>query len=315
MESSIDRECMANSSQQCTFCSKVIHETEKTSVIYLSCNNHFICSKVCANEFAIICTENNILNWESTQCFICSIPLSKDFYRSIYGEYFEEIVKKAYDEIVPDFTCAICYKIYKITDSIILQCNHKYCRNCLKIYLEYKINEAKVSKEDLACPECNLFIHISYLKEIVDSEIFIKYEFFSMEKWTPKLQYGEFFYCCNGVDCNYKAILSKRAEEFECPRCRKKCCPKCKEEVHKSLTCEESIKKKKDALDEEIFNNSLKSSGYIRCPWCGNGIEKITGCNFVTCLSSQCRGQKYLCFDCRNGLSQDHQQHNCIRTN
>ncbi|OMJ68162.1 hypothetical protein SteCoe_34467 [Stentor coeruleus] len=315
MENPFYLRSITNSSQQCTFCSETVQETEQTSAIYLSCNRHFLCSRVCANEFIIICTENNILNWEFTQCFICSIPLSKDFYKSVYEENFEEILNKAYDEIVPNFTCTICHNNYKISDSIILQCNHRYCQNCFKDYLKYKINEGKVSKEDLACPECNLPIPNYYIKKIVDSEVFTKYELFSIERWTPKLQYGEIFFSCNGVNCNYKIVLSKSFEEIECPNCRKICCPKCKEEVHKSLTCEESIKKKKDALDEEILNNALKASGCIRCPWCRNGIVKKEGCNSITCLSSQCKGQKFLCFNCGNGLSYNNQAHNCIRIN
>lgn len=316
MDKPFDLGSIASLSQQCTFCSKIIQENEQSATISLSCKRHFLCSRDCANEFIKTCTENNILNWETTQCFACSIPLSKDFYKTIYGECFEEMLKKAYDENEPKFTCTICHSIYKISDSITLPCDHRYCKNCLKNYLENKINEAKVTKEDLSCPEGNcVAIDTNYIKSIVDAEMFNKYEHFSMERWTPKLKSGEIFYSCNGVNCNFKIVLGKDIEEFECPKCRKICCPKCKEEVHKNLTCEEHKKKKKDALEEEEFNQALKSFGYIRCPWCGTGIEKISGCKYVTCSSSQCRGQKYLCFDCRNGLSLDHQEHNCIRSN
>lgn len=55
----------------------------------------------------------------------------------------------------------------------------------------------------------------------------------------------------------------------------------------------------------------LENEGLMKCPKCGTVIEKIDGCQFISCMSSECQGRTYLCWDCGKQLNKDHENHKC----
>lgn len=302
------------SQEVCNQCFKVFKKRDIRNPIYLTCNKHVLCSKDCAVEFVKACTENNILNWKYAQCFRCFTPLDRKFFESIYGPAFAEMLKKAEEDKEPKFTCDICLTEWKIKECITLPCDHRFCKVCIKAHLETNINEAKVLDEDLTCPQGDKApIDINIIKYTVEPEIFQKYERFAMERWTPQLENGEIDFHCKGTDCNFRIILEDNLEEYECPKCKHKSCPKCNEETHKGSSCEAFKKwKEENEQADEKFDALVRDSQWVACPWCKQIIERTTGCQYMACTSIVCRGKKFFCFNCKQGLAFDHQAHQCF---
>ncbi|MEH8544558.1 hypothetical protein RAG72_26330, partial [Klebsiella pneumoniae] len=59
-----------------------------------------------------------------------------------------------------------------------------------------------------------------------------------------------------------------------------------KKAVHPGITCEEAAANSEDSQIEDL----LLSQNWKKCPTCGVPVEKIDGCQFVTCTSPLCKG-------------------------
>jgi hypothetical protein len=63
-------------------------------------------------------------------------------------------------------------------------------------------------------------------------------------------------------------------EKIKC-RCGTEVCTKCGLHYHPNQSCQEFI--------EEGFWSNVKGDTIVKCPKCGHGVEKIEGCNHMTC--------------------------------
>jgi hypothetical protein len=104
--------------------------------------------------------------------------------------------------------------------------------------------------------------------------------------------------CPSTKGCENQFFVDETQQMVYCA-CGYKFCPKCMEEPHPKMNCEQfriaEIKRKKDqknadAVDEKFFKN------YKRCPWCTALIERISGCDCMTCSIPSCK-QKF-CITC-----------------
>jgi hypothetical protein len=78
------------------------------------------------------------------------------------------------------------------------------------------------------------------------------------------------------------------------------------------MTCEAAKKNRKENSQGDVrFDELLRKEGIIRCPACGAAVERISGCEFMVCTSSQCQGRTYFCFECGIKLPADHAPHTC----
>lgn len=111
--------------------------------------------------------------------------------------------------------------------------------------------------------------------------------------------------------CDYGEFISPSAERFNCISCGMKMCPNCNEEPpHPGLTCRESREQKTlklKSLSEESKAPELAIEGVKSCPKCGFLIERSDGCNFMTCISSNCLRQTFFCYLC--GLELKYSEH------
>lgn len=55
----------------------------------------------------------------------------------------------------------------------------------------------------------------------------------------------------------------------------------------------------------------LKEEGLLKCPECGAAVQRISGCQYMICSSSQCQGRTYFCYECGIKLEEDHGAHIC----
>ncbi|KAI6115337.1 hypothetical protein EDD16DRAFT_1594993 [Pisolithus croceorrhizus] len=94
----------------------------------------------------------------------------------------------------------------------------------------------------------------------------------------------EFRYC-KTPDCNqiYRSAPAGAAGVIlRCPSCSSEVCSAC-DDVHEGLTCKEYQARK---LEERVNTWINQQGGSVRrCPQCRVPIEKVGGCNHMTCRS------------------------------
>mmetsp|Transcript_133001 Transcript_133001/g.296623 ORF Transcript_133001/g.296623 Transcript_133001/m.296623 type:complete len:108 (+) Transcript_133001:3-326(+) len=68
-----------------------------------------------------------------------------------------------------------------------------------------------------------------------------------------------------------------------------------------AISCEAHAARDKADRD---FEELMKKNGWQRCPQCRASCERQSGCNFMTCASSACRGRTHFCYLCGDKLTQ-----------
>lgn len=301
----------------CAHCSSIMQNNSIPSLLKLDCGKHAFCKSDCAKNFISLYTEDQILNWNHLKCLVCNFPFSKKFLENIFGiQEFKNMLEKASLDREKKHTCNVCYMEYLIRDGITLGCEHRFCNGCIKFTLETKINEGQVSDEDLLCPECppeaKNVIDNNIIRYVVSQEVYDKYLKFTLNQWRPKLGDDELYFECHGVDCTNRIILPVTEQEYKCDHCGFVSCPRCGDVVHKGSSCEAFKKWKEENNQADAkFLELMKNSQWIQCPWCKQAIERTYGCKYMSCFSTECRGKKFFCFDCKQGIPGDHARHNC----
>ena len=214
------------------------------------------------------------------------------------------------------FKCEMCMEDEIVSAEIItLNCEHRFCKECLKMGLEMKLKEKSVSEDDLCCP-------FQSCKQPFDVHI--------IEALLSQNQYQMF------LDLKLRKVYARQTREIrECPKCsylmaieddddellnytvcpRKECghafCGRCGEKPHVNqtdlnLSCEQYA----DFLqmnDEGLknFRKFMEQEGLRQCPKCRNVGELKSGCKFVycPCKANYC----YLCG--RELLENQHYSH------
>ena len=149
-------------------------------------------------------------------------------------------------------------------------CNHRFCKQCIKDHIEGKINEAQVSEEDLTCPYDAIPIDINIIKANTTQIIFEKLITFRMNRIQLSVNDDEILFRCPGspgINCQFMGILQRILEEFQCPSCLLKCCPKCLDIIHKGCSCEafKQWKEENNRGDDE-FKLLMQKSDWVACP-------------------------------------------------
>lgn len=220
------------------------------------------------------------------------------------------------------FTCGVCLEEKQGKDFTNFSgCDHKYCKLCMKSYFEIQIQEGNV--QSLLCPKekCDSQATLSQIRDLVTPELYVRYD---------KLLLNSILECmsdvvyCPRIFCQTPVILEPDCSMGICPSCGFVFCIYCKMVYHGVASCqfkaeerkkirdeylkadkEEKLKMERrfgrrtlqmlvdEALSEEWVKNNSKN-----CPNCNSCIEKIDGCNKMTCW--KCR--TYFCWLCMTEL-------------
>lgn len=184
---------------------------------------------------------------------------------------------------------------------IFSECSHQFCRECLQGFFNNCINEGKVLDITCPAPGCKTAIEYEHVRAVVTTDIFLKYEEFAFiaalnadpsVKWCPK------------PGCGNAIIGDPDNPRCQCtsPDCRYEFCFLCSEPWHADATCEEYQQWKIDnGLTDAKFSNWAKKNTK-KCPRCKTMIEKIAGCNHMTC--SSCKYE--FCWLCGGKYSSNH---------
>lgn len=202
-------------------------------------------------------------------------------------------------------SCKICFLEINEKENVFnLECQHKFCKECIIEYLKEEIRNARVLK--IQCPEknCELLFDEDTVKSLVDDEYFYKYKKFIQRakiKDDPSLtecpildcegfanKNGEYVESDAILELNNELVLENNNnssdEELKkklIPRKKLICnkghnfCSNCNQAWHGDANCD---------ADREI-KDFATYSGFIvkKCPQCKVWTEKNDGCNHMTC--------------------------------
>ncbi|GLB33452.1 hypothetical protein LshimejAT787_0103360 [Lyophyllum shimeji] len=188
---------------------------------------------------------------------------------------------------IADGVCPICYDV--VSQPVQLSCKHVYCTDCIRHYLT---TAAETKVFPLACmgnkTTCNVPIPIPVIQRFLTPQ---QYEHLVDVAFTAHLNRNtrDFGYCPT-PDCPeiYRADTKIM---MDCPSCAKLLCTSCNE-GHTGMSCAKW--KAGKAVEEARLNNLWATThGAKRCPSCFIWIQKISGCDHMSC---RCGGQ--MCWTC-----------------
>jgi len=206
------------------------------------------------------------------------------------------------------FTCSICTddrinisEIFIVTN----ECGHEMCRTCAKKH----INMKKDDNRHATCPfdKCNKLIPHKKLKEILSDDEFSKYTnaiFYNYDLQQIHNE-NEHIVQCLTPNCKYAACLPNHDYYFDCASCHRKYCMECKIDItgqqhicgvvdineflmepnqgNDENSQTESDEESDEVTIEDVANQLNHDYNYANCPYCRHCIEKIEGCNHITC--------------------------------
>lgn len=222
--------------------------------------------------------------------------------------------------------CKVCFEEMLGSDFVQLSCGHLTCKICVSSYLTTLIKDCNFRR--LTCPmsSCEIGIPTDLIRELINEELFSKYDEFLLSHAIESM--GDVFYCPR-KSCQAHVIADKDSKLAVCPECQFAFCTNCKYAFHGIDPCRlfRNLKEKKellnryqeagteeklqiekvygrkqlqDALNEELTEKWIDSWSKP-CPQCKTHIEKIEGCNKMTCW--KCK--TYFCWICLEHLPND----------
>jgi hypothetical protein len=193
--------------------------------------------------------------------------------------------------VPPDPPCAICLDSIKEADFMPLEsCGHLLHPSCVHEYMTLQVLDRKFP---IRCPilECRVEIDIIDLQERLDPATYHKFEEFSFNSFvqTHPLDVT----CCPTPDCKFVFSWSEESPHFVCPVCEKHYCMACRCEYHDGATCAEHRSLTDTATLDKQFEQYVKGTDFKSCPQCKHWVEKVDGCNHMSCIC----GEEF-CYGC-----------------
>ncbi|KAL5716110.1 RBR-type E3 ubiquitin transferase [Ranunculus cassubicifolius] len=204
----------------------------------------------------------------------------------------------------PDFkflTCLICFERLPYTVMHAAACGHPFCTSCWRGYISTSIKDGPGCLT-LTCPDpsCNAAVGQDSIHFLFPSNI-------QMEKYSRYLlrsyvESNKNIKWCPAPGCDYAVEYALDSASYDvCCKCTYEFCWNCCEEIHRPVHCSTVANwMVKNSADSENANWLLANSK--PCPKCKRPIEKIGGCNHMTC-KPPCKFQ--FCWLCLGGWS-DH---------
>jgi hypothetical protein len=194
--------------------------------------------------------------------------------------------------------CPICYD--NIAAPMQLACGHIYCTACIRHFLA-TASDTKLLP--LVCigdeAKCGVPISIPIVQKFLQLQQFnrvLEVAFMSHVEQRPQ----EFKYCTT-PDCSqiYRSKSSTEPLVLHCPACLLAMCSSCNEEAHEGMSCADRKLYKDPAAQERLNEEWAKQQGVKKCPSCKVWIEKIDGCDHMTCNCGA-----HICWKCMGIFSQ-----------
>lgn len=239
-----------------------------------------------------------------------ALHLSSPCQNAIMGDELERYtLSRLTDELVDgsqtDPTCPVCHD--KVTSPVRLACGHSYCKACI---LHFLTTASSTKIFPLSCisdgNDCQTPISISTLKPLLPPQTFLR--LLETAFVTHVERFPQSFKYCPTPGCNqvYRCTKVSAPSAVHCRSCLSAVCSSCHGEAHTGMTCAEWIIHN-NPIEQQRLNDQLANRlGFKKCPKCKILIEKVSGCNHVTC---RCGAQ--ICWACM-GVFAKFYNHNCV---
>jgi hypothetical protein len=197
-----------------------------------------------------------------------------------------------------DLNCPVCYD--RVSSPTALACGHVYCAACAQHFLA---SATDIKTFPLCClgneGKCGIPIPIPTIQKFLPSHQFdrlLEVTFITYLEQHPH----EFKYCTT-ADCNQVYRYSGSTTlTLHCPSCFTSVCTSCHEEAHDGMSCAEKKLHKDPAEQERLNEEWAMQQGVKKCPSCHVWIEKVAGCNHMSCKCGA-----HICWRCMGIFDQD----------
>lgn len=192
-------------------------------------------------------------------------------------------------------SCTICQTTTNDNYINLIDCSDIFCKNCLKNYVTIRIEEGQVLT--MPCPnhDCKGQIEERIIKLLISENLFEKYQKF---KNNEELSKNPYLRWCPKPDCTGSDVGSIEKQQLTCDACKFEFCYYCQEAWHGNSKCKFEADKQMDVW--------AKRFGIKICPNCRRKVEKLMGCDHMTC--TKCRYE--WCWLCGEKYSGSHYE-NC----
>lgn len=190
-------------------------------------------------------------------------------------------------ETSPGKTCNVCLEDKEASAFEALTCGHSStCNDCLTQMVNTMIKEKDTTS--LKCPNCARQIQENEIRRITnnDGNKLEAYSDIATEEYLAKQNNVQ---QCPTADCPYKFFNENYDPQIIlCPSCHARYCSKCLTNHPEKTPCNitENVNNKET---QKWLDQNTKA-----CPQCHALIQKVDGCNHVTCK----RCQAEFCFNC-----------------
>lgn len=221
------------------------------------------------------------------------------------------------------YHCQICFEEKMGSECLPFpHCDHVYCKVCITEYFSVQITDGNVKA--LTCPEqkCESQASQTQVRSLVSEEMFARYDRLLLQL---SLDGMEDVTNCPRIDCQSPVLKEEDSTMAVCPSCHLAFCTLCNMAYHGVSPCrikKDDILKLKHEYDngddetremlerkygrkklKKLFED-VRSEIWIHknsknCPNCGSSIQKMDGCNKMTC--TKCNS--YFCWLCMKKLS------------
>ncbi|GCB20534.1 hypothetical protein AAWM_03419 [Aspergillus awamori] len=161
--------------------------------------------------------------------------------------------------------CCVCYESFYTHKVTRLDCNHKYCNDCLKDLFR------RATKDSTLFPPrcCRMPIHLELVQKHMSETEISDFRSAEIEFATTDRTY-----CCN-ASCG-KFILPRNitAGRAQCPHCRSDTCAMCKNSFHTDDCVEDA--------DLQATLALASTQGWQRCFRCRALVDLGIGCYHIT---------------------------------
>lgn len=221
--------------------------------------------------------------------------------------------------------CNVCFEAKSGAQCLRFKgCDHVSCRSCLRDYFEVQIRDGRADRLNCPMENCKSQATPSQVRELVGNELFARYDELLLASTLQSM--SDVVYCPR-IACQCPILIESESTMGACPACRFVFCIFCRMAYHgvepcriKSEECRQLYKsymegsedqktfleakygrKQLQQLLELTMSENWLEENSKECPHCKAHIEKVDGCNKMTCWKCG----KYFCWICMAKLSSE----------